>query len=75
MRKMLCLVSGSCLIFFFCELSGLSSNSLAATISTELEIPLLAIQVGPESKCTFLLFAELLWNFLIQKHLAKIHVT
>lgn len=73
MRKMFWLVSGSCLIFFFYELSGLSSNSLAATINNE--IPLLAIQVGPESKCTFLLLAELLWNFLIQKLLAKIHVT
>lgn len=74
MRKMFCLVSGSLILFFY-ELSGLSSNCLAAAVNIELEIPLLAIQVEPESKCTFLLFAELLWNFLIQKLLAKIHVT
>lgn len=72
---MFCPVSESCLVFFFYELSGLFSKSLAATTNTELEIPLLTIQLESESKYTFLLFAELLWNFLIQKLLAKIHVT
>lgn len=67
---MFCLLSGSCLIFFFYELLDLSSKSLTATVNAELEI-LLYLKVN-----TFVcLFAELLWNFLIQKLLVKIHTT
>jgi len=35
---MFCLLSGSCLIFFFYELLDLSSKSLTATVNAELEI-------------------------------------
>lgn len=42
-EEMFCPVSESCLVFFFYEISGLFSKSLAATINTELEIPFLTI--------------------------------